>query len=259
MRGRDIRPFAASSGAMLLWPADARGTPWQTLPAAIKAYLTTYQSRLERRADQITGPWWQLFRTLAATAPHRVAWRDLATELQAAVMWDDRAVALKVLHPELSSALGPDRFLREIKVAARLNQVCQIEVREAQEGDLLLPGRALLAPAGRHLVFRQTVAGTVVAQLTMQPLDKLHRPSVDVLFRSAAEIFRDRVLAVVMTGMGDDGKEGAACVKAQGGTVFTEAEKSCVIYGMPRSIIEAGLSDSAIPLDEMAQAILSYL
>ena len=94
VRGRDIRPFAASSGAMLLWPADARGTPWQTLPAAIKAYLTTYQSRLERRADQITGPWWQLFRTRAATAPHRIVWRDLAGELQAAVIQDHNAVPL---------------------------------------------------------------------------------------------------------------------------------------------------------------------
>lgn len=143
--------------------------------------------------------------------------------------------------------------------ADKLNEICQLEVKEAAEGDLLLPGRALLAPAGRHLTFRRNANGSVTAQLSIHPVDKLHRPSVDVLFRSAAETYRNRVLAVVMTGMGDDGKEGSAWVKAQGGKVLTEAEKSCVIYGMPRSVDEAGLSDASIPLDEMADAILSNL
>ncbi|HTO05122.1 MAG TPA: CheB methylesterase domain-containing protein, partial [Opitutus sp.] len=118
---------------------------------------------------------------------------------------------------------------------------------------------ALLAPAGRHLTFQRTARGEVVAQLSMHPLEKIHRPSADVLFRSAADVFGDQVLAVVMTGMGDDGKEGAAWVKAQGGTVLTEAEKSCVIYGMPRSVVEAGLSDLAVTLDEMADAITSRI
>jgi len=82
----------------------------------------------------------------------------------------------------------------------------------------------------------------------MSPLDKPHRPSVDVLFQSAAEVYRDRVLGVVMTGMGDDGKQGAAWIKSQGGTILTESERSCVIYGMPRSVVEARLSDKAVPL-----------
>jgi two-component system chemotaxis response regulator CheB len=143
--------------------------------------------------------------------------------------------------------------------AEKLNEICQLQVKEAEEGDLVQAGRALVAPAGRHLMFRQTSRGDVVVQLTLQPLEKIHRPAADVLFRSAADIFRERVLAVVMTGMGDDGKEGAAWVKAQGGTVLTEDEKSCVIYGMPRSVVEAGLSDQAVTLDEMAEAIISRL
>lgn len=143
--------------------------------------------------------------------------------------------------------------------AQKLGEICQLEVKEAEDGDVLRPGRVLLARAGRHLVFRRTSAGSVVAHLPMHPLDKIHRPSVDVLFRSAAEIFQEGVLAVVMTGMGDDGREGAGWVKAQGGMVLTEAEKSCVIYGMPRSVAEAGLSDAAIPLDDMAHAITSRL
>ncbi len=143
--------------------------------------------------------------------------------------------------------------------AEKLNELCKIEVREAKEGDLLRPGLALLAQAGRHLEFRRLLDGTVAAHLTMHPLEKIHRPSADVLFKSAADIFRERTLAVVMTGMGDDGKEGAAWIKGNGGTVITEAEKSCVIYGMPRSVVEAGLSDGAFPLKNMAQAIMERL
>lgn len=143
--------------------------------------------------------------------------------------------------------------------AEKLNEVSELMVKEAEEGDALIPGRVLIAAAGRHLVLRRTPAGNVVAQLSLHPLDKLHRPSADVLFRSAAEVYGGAVLSVVMTGMGDDGKEGSAWVKAQGGKVITEAEKSCVIYGMPRSVVEAGLSDLAVPLDEMAQTIITQL
>lgn len=139
--------------------------------------------------------------------------------------------------------------------AEKLNEICELTVKEAADGDVLRPGLVLIAAAGRHLVFRRTASHDVVAQTTLQPLDKIHRPSADVLFRSAAETFGDRVLAVVMTGMGDDGKEGAAWVKAKGGQVIAEAEKSCVIYGMPRSVVEAGLSDAVVPLDDLAQAI----
>jgi two-component system chemotaxis response regulator CheB len=143
--------------------------------------------------------------------------------------------------------------------AEKLNEVCSLRVKEAEEGDAVQPGLVLIAPAGRHLGFRRRPDGTVAAYLTIHPLDKYHRPSVDVLFRSAADTYREKVLAVVMTGMGDDGREGCAWVKAQGGRVITEAESSCVIYGMPRSVMEAGLSDGAFPLETMAQAITEHL
>jgi two-component system, chemotaxis family, protein-glutamate methylesterase/glutaminase len=143
--------------------------------------------------------------------------------------------------------------------AEKLNEICELEVIEAKDGDLALPGRALLAPAGRHLTFRRNRAGATVCHLSVQPLDRHHRPSVDVLFRSAAEVYGSRVLGVVMTGMGDDGKEGAGWIKAQGGTILTEDEKSCIIYGMPRSVVEAGLSDRAVSLHDMAQAIIEHL
>jgi len=139
--------------------------------------------------------------------------------------------------------------------AEKLNELSPLEVREACDGDLVRPGEVLVARAGRHLTFVRSDDGAVRASLPIQPIDKLHRPSADVLFRSAAEVFGDRVLGVIMTGMGEDGKEGSAWIKSRGGMVITESEKSCVIYGMPRSVVEAGLSDASFSLSDMAQAI----
>ena len=93
-------------------------------------------------------------------------------------------------------------------------------------------------------------------RLTVSPLDTPHRPSVDVLFQSAADVYGDRVLALVMTGMGDDGRQGAAWIKARGGGVLTEAEETCVVYGMPRAVVEAGLSDASVRLDKLTEAIV---
>jgi two-component system chemotaxis response regulator CheB len=142
--------------------------------------------------------------------------------------------------------------------AAKLDELCQFDVREAVEGDELRAGLCLLAPAGKHLILRKRDA-TVMTHLSKDPADSLHRPSVDVLFKSAADVYGDRVLGVVMTGMGNDGREGAAWIKAGGGIVLTEAEASCVIYGMPRSVVEAGLSDASVSLDGLAQAIIDRL
>lgn len=143
--------------------------------------------------------------------------------------------------------------------AKRLNQLSALKVIEAQEGEEVKPGVVFLAPAGRHLTFVRKENGQVVTHLDARPFDTLHRPAVDVLFQSAAEIFGERVLGIVMTGMGCDGKQGAAWIKSRGGLIFTEAEETCVVYGMPRSVVEAGLSDKSIPLHEMAQAILEKI
>ena len=105
------------------------------------------------------------------------------------------------------------------------------------------------------MAFSRDSDGQVRTRLDIKPVEKPHRPSVDVLFQSAAETFGNRVLAVVMTGMGDDGKAGAAWIKGSGGIVLTEAEESCVVYGMPRCVNEAGLSDGTVPLERMAEAI----
>jgi two-component system, chemotaxis family, protein-glutamate methylesterase/glutaminase len=140
--------------------------------------------------------------------------------------------------------------------AAKLNELAPLTVVEAKGGEEVTAGTAYLAPAGRHLTFVRE-SGVVRLHLSLHPLDTPHRPAVDVLFQSAAEVYGARVLGVVMTGMGSDGREGAAWIKAKGGRVITEAEESCVVYGMPRSVVEAGLSDMSVPLERIAEQIMS--
>ena len=142
--------------------------------------------------------------------------------------------------------------------ASKLNELSELRVTEAQEGDDVVAGRVFIAPAGRHLTFRRA-NDRVVAHLDLRPLDTPHRPAVDMLFQSAADVYGARTLGVVMTGMGSDGREGAAWIKARGGRILTEAEESCVVYGMPRSVVEAGLSDCSVTLENMAGAILERL
>jgi two-component system, chemotaxis family, protein-glutamate methylesterase/glutaminase len=174
--------------------------------------------------------------------------------------------ALKYLVPQLpADPAVPVAVVMHMPVgytemyARKLDEMSRLKVVEAREGDAAEPGVLLLAPAGRHLSFLRNGTGKVVAHLDTRPFDTPHRPSVDVLFQSVAETFRDRALGVVMTGMGSDGKQGAAWIKAQGGLVYTEAEETCVVYGMPCSVVEAGLSDKSVPLDRMAQAILEVV
>lgn len=139
--------------------------------------------------------------------------------------------------------------------ARSLAEVSRLQVAEAREGDLVRRGIVLLAPAGYHLSFVRRSDGTVVTHLDLKPLDFMHRPAADVLFHSAAEVYGSRVLGLVMTGMGSDGTQGAAWIKAQGGRILTEAEESCVVYGMPRAVVEAGLSDRSVPLARMGEAL----
>jgi len=143
--------------------------------------------------------------------------------------------------------------------AEKLGEISALEVKEAAEGCVVKPRQALLAPAGRHLSFKRDSTGQVKIRLSLRPSDTAHKPAVDVMFQSAAETYGRRVLGVVMTGMGNDGLQGAVWIKAQGGMILTESEESCIIYGMPRSVVEAGLSDREVKLSSMAMEINNRL
>jgi two-component system chemotaxis response regulator CheB len=138
--------------------------------------------------------------------------------------------------------------------AQRLNQQCAIEVREAQDGDELKPGLALLAPGGKQMVLDQR-AGRTTVRITESDPGQNYKPSVDVTFSSVARIFPGQTLAVVLTGMGADGREGARLLKQGGSNVWAQDEASCVVYGMPAAIVEAGLADAVLPLSEIGAAI----
>ncbi|HEY1697158.1 MAG TPA: chemotaxis response regulator protein-glutamate methylesterase [Polyangiaceae bacterium] len=139
-------------------------------------------------------------------------------------------------------------------LAQRLHDASAVDVVEAHDGVVFRPGLVVLARAGMHLkVTREE--GVLRGRLDVVPLDTPHRPAVDVLFRSAAATIGRDVLAVVLTGMGQDGTEGARAIHDAGGFVVSEAEESCVVYGMPRAVYEAGLSDHVLPLGKIAATI----
>jgi two-component system chemotaxis response regulator CheB len=142
-------------------------------------------------------------------------------------------------------------------LARRLDRGSAIEVLEAYDGVELLPGRAVLAKAGMHLAIE--AGAPARGRLELRPIDKPHRPSVDVLFETAAAALGDACIAVVLTGMGDDGLLGARALRARGAVVITETEESCVVYGMPRSVVEAGLSTARASVDAMLEEIQKNL
>jgi two-component system chemotaxis response regulator CheB len=147
----------------------------------------------------------------------------------------------------------PEVFTRAF--AQRLDQICTIEVKEAESGDRVLPGRALIAPGNRHtLVARE--GPHYVTEVKDGPLVSRHRPSVDVLFRSTAQVAGPNAVGVILTGMGDDGAEGLLELKRAGAATVAQDEATCVVFGMPREAIARNAVDDVLPLPEIPRAIL---
>lgn len=141
--------------------------------------------------------------------------------------------------------------------AERLNQLSEIKVKEAEEGEPLTPGVALIAPGrGNMRVVRKRGIETVVS-ITENKEEFQYRPSVDALMLSVAECFPGRALGVIMTGMGNDGLRGLIAIKKTGGRVFAQNEETCVVYGMPKAVVDAGIADKVLPLEEMAGEIIN--
>jgi two-component system chemotaxis response regulator CheB len=150
----------------------------------------------------------------------------------------------------------PEKFTAEF--AKRLNSLCQIEVREAQNNDRVVPGRALLAPGGKHMLLRRTGAQYYV-EVMDGPLVNRHRPSVDVLFRSVAKCAGANALGVIMTGMGDDGAAGLLEMRTAGAHTVAQDEDSCVVFGMPKEAIKRGGVEKTVTLTAIAREIMQQL
>lgn len=148
----------------------------------------------------------------------------------------------------------PVGFTRSL--AERLDSRSVLNVREAEDGEAVTPGSVLVAPAGRHMKVRRR--GKVAhVWLDDEPRSALHRPSIDVLMGSVARVYGKKVLGVVLTGMGSDGVEGLRAIREAGGRALAESEETCVIYGMPKAAVEAGVVDEIVRLDRVADEIMA--
>ena len=139
--------------------------------------------------------------------------------------------------------------------ADRLNQICQLTVREAEQNDMVKPGVALIAPGGQHLRLESRGTQGMVIQLSDHPHELHHRPSVDVMMTSAAQVNGKNVVGVILTGMGQDGVMGMQSIKQAGGVTLAQDESSCLIYGMPKAVVDGGCAHHVIPLSRMADEI----
>ncbi|HEY4072889.1 MAG TPA: chemotaxis response regulator protein-glutamate methylesterase [Herbaspirillum sp.] len=150
----------------------------------------------------------------------------------------------------------PEKFTAAF--AERLDGICRITVKEAENNDRVLPGRALIAPGGRHILLKRSGAQYFV-EVVDGPLVNRHRPSVDVLFRSVAKSAGVNALGVIMTGMGDDGAAGMMEMRTAGARTVAQDEESCVVFGMPKEAIKRGGVERTVPLSAVAQEILKQL
>ncbi|TXT41483.1 MAG: cheB-1 [Comamonadaceae bacterium] len=150
----------------------------------------------------------------------------------------------------------PEKFTAAF--AERLNGLCQIEVKEAQNNDRVINSRALIAPGGKHMLLRRTGAQYYV-EVMDGPLVNRHRPSVDVLFRSVAKCAGANALGVIMTGMGDDGAAGLAEMRTAGARTVAQDEASCVVYGMPKEAVKRGGVEKSVPLTAIGREIMQQL
>lgn len=147
----------------------------------------------------------------------------------------------------------PEKFTASF--AERLDSICDIEVREAKTNDRVIPGRALIAPGGKHMLLKRSGAYYHV-DVVDGPLVNRHRPSVDVLFRSVAKFAGANAIGVIMTGMGDDGAAGLLEMKNAGAHTFAQDEATCVVFGMPKEAISRGAVAEVAPLDDLARRVL---
>lgn len=147
----------------------------------------------------------------------------------------------------------PEHFTKSF--AKRLDSLCKISVKEAQDNDTVITGRALIAPGNYHTLLKRSGARYYV-EVKEGPLVSRHRPSVDVLFRSTARYAGTNAVGVIMTGMGDDGARGMLEMKEAGAYTFGQDEATCVVYGMPQEAFKRGAVDKVLPLEEIANKVL---
>lgn len=142
--------------------------------------------------------------------------------------------------------------------AQRLNEACQIRVKEAEDGEIVMAGVAYIAPGNIHMKVVRNKSTEVAIQITDKPSDTLFKPSVTVMMNSVAEVYPGRCVAVMMTGMGSDGLEGMRAIKNKHGRTIAQNEESCVVYGMPKAVVDAGIIDKVVSLEHISGEIQQF-
>ena len=147
----------------------------------------------------------------------------------------------------------PPKFTSSL--AERLNNLSKLEVKEAENNEVVRNGVVYIAPGGYHLTVQKDNLNNRIINISEEPSDVLHKPSVNVMIDSLEKIYGNKLLGLIMTGMGKDGLQGIKKLKAIGGHCIAQNEESCVVYGMPRAIVENGLADVIASLDEIPSII----
>ncbi|MEZ9315753.1 protein-glutamate methylesterase/protein-glutamine glutaminase [Vibrio lentus] len=228
------RATAAASASSASAPSSLRQTTSAAAPAAKPVVASTAKFRASGKKYQLTA--------IGTSTGGPVALQKILTRIPA-----------HYPHPIVLVQHMPATFTAAF--ASRLNTLCKIEVREAQDGDVLKPGVAYLAPGGKQMMIDGR-AGSARLRIIDGGDRMNYKPCVDVTFGSAAKIYGDKVLSMILTGMGADGREGSRMLKTAGSTIWAQDEDSCVVYGMPQAVAKAGISTEDLPLDRIAERIL---
>jgi two-component system chemotaxis response regulator CheB len=255
-QGASVTLQALSMGAFdfVAKPTDVSAN----MPEIARELIAKIKAAAQSRRVTVAAPPLESAKSLPKTDP---ATQTRATRIVAIGISTGGPQALQYLLPQLPKNFPgsilivqhmPEGFTEMF--SRRLEEICAITVKEAQSGDLLLAGRALVCPGNRHLKVKRLPMGDV-AVLNDEPRVNGHRPSVDVLFKSVAEEFGEKGIAVLMTGMGEDGAQGLGLVKAAGGMTIAQSEESCVVFGMPKAAIERGYAVRVIALDALANTL----
>ena len=263
-RGTETSLAALAAGAVAIitkpkiglkqFLSDASEDLTSAVKAAAKANVRKLQVTHKHTADVILPPAEPSRQAMIQTTERVVA---LGTSTGGTQALEAVLTALPRVSPGIVIVQHmPEQFTAAF--ASRLNGLCQIEVKEAQNNDRVIQGRALIAPGGKHMLLRRNGAQYFV-EVVDGPLVNRHRPSVDVLFRSVAKCAGANALGVIMTGMGDDGAVGLLEMRKAGAQTLAQDEKSCVVYGMPKEAFKRGAVGRFVPLEGIAREIQTQL
>jgi two-component system, chemotaxis family, protein-glutamate methylesterase/glutaminase len=265
--GGDLTIRALERGAFDFITKPEAGDQGSTLNAisnALAPVIRAYQRHLEIRSILRTGNVPAVeSKSTPSTPPHpviRPALRKSEMVLIGVSTGGPNALA-KVLPPLPANFPVPILVVQHMpalftqSLASSLDKKCNLKVKEAEDGEVVLAGTVYIAPGGRHMKYASSSSGTSILSVSDDPPENNCRPSVDYLFRSVSNHFSGNTTAVIMTGMGSDGVLGLRLLKRKGTYIIAQDEASCVVFGMPGEAIKAGVVDVVVPLDQIAETI----